>query len=833
MPKMEKGRPPENKRSRKPAHPVKREVSQEMKSFAENTMNELLGWYGYDKVDLQDSESADIRGQNGRARRHQVSVLKENSDPKPTGTECKPTSGSSASAKNGVKESTGFPLSPSSSSFSPHMKDLHSTHVVVPLIKPSAVDEQQNVQIVCVWCQKEGLKRYSLVMGSELKSFCSEKCFAMCRRAYFKRNKAQNENRHGDQSPPPPGQTEETPPQLMLKMNSNTRVCDWCKHIRHTKYLDLGAGDDRLQFCSTKCLNQYKMDIFYREARAALTTSGSSPSQPENENRPAGETETLLTPESWNNASLERDSKETVSPKVSTPVSSSCSSSSSSVRVSVLAQQKERESSLSSQLQTGTPLPSSPPPHAVEPPWVIQKPPSFNRGPINAQPRNPGSSPHQRPLHTSPQVHTPSVRPIPPPQLLHPYPPSMIPCAPTYPHPFPSVIPTLGLPCPQPTVLVPYPIIVPLPVPVPIPIPIPVNSRGFGHHGVIRNHQEKEKTGRDVASISPEVAPREWMSEDQEITNGILVEHKVKTEQTSSPDPYSPAFSSHTFPILSAHPQISPTPPLPEDQRQEVRERQVIQRAICRVKQEGEIEFDLNKQTEVEQGNGWSRNGDEDDSIAQQMSTKAYTGTLKHTSNSAPENASPPVESPNARASIILQKALNTTSVVTPTSSIVFNNTVATSNSVHSVHSSTCIATVQSDPEQRTSSGQNSSPRPESEDVKENVSGGREPDLNRFLPTEQTDCQTDHSEENIGGAVDSDALTADEHAYARSIPPKLREKNAHTITLASAHTLSHMVTHSWDKSSHMHVPAFEQSGVHAETEPALKRRCLRIRDQNK
>lgn len=31
MPEMEKGRPPENKRSRKPAHPVKREINQEMK----------------------------------------------------------------------------------------------------------------------------------------------------------------------------------------------------------------------------------------------------------------------------------------------------------------------------------------------------------------------------------------------------------------------------------------------------------------------------------------------------------------------------------------------------------------------------------------------------------------------------------------------------------------------------------------------------------------------------------------------------------------------------------------------------------------------------------
>lgn len=58
----------------------------------------------------------------------------------------------------------------------------------------SAVDDVQNVQIVCVWCQKEGVKRYSLCMGSELKSFCSEKCFAACRRAYFKRNKVGGES---------------------------------------------------------------------------------------------------------------------------------------------------------------------------------------------------------------------------------------------------------------------------------------------------------------------------------------------------------------------------------------------------------------------------------------------------------------------------------------------------------------------------------------------------------------------------------------------------------------------------------------------------------------
>lgn len=45
-------------------------------SFAENTMNELLGWYGYDKVELRDSDDIEIRNYpDGEARQH-ISVLK-------------------------------------------------------------------------------------------------------------------------------------------------------------------------------------------------------------------------------------------------------------------------------------------------------------------------------------------------------------------------------------------------------------------------------------------------------------------------------------------------------------------------------------------------------------------------------------------------------------------------------------------------------------------------------------------------------------------------------------------------------------------------------------
>ena len=42
-----------------------------MQSFAENTMNELLGWYGYDKVELRDGESGE-----GVDHPQHVSVLK-------------------------------------------------------------------------------------------------------------------------------------------------------------------------------------------------------------------------------------------------------------------------------------------------------------------------------------------------------------------------------------------------------------------------------------------------------------------------------------------------------------------------------------------------------------------------------------------------------------------------------------------------------------------------------------------------------------------------------------------------------------------------------------
>ncbi|KAM6968942.1 sine oculis-binding protein homolog A isoform 2-T2 [Tautogolabrus adspersus] len=542
MAEMEKeGRPPENKRSRKPAHPVKREINEEMKSFAENTMNELLGWYGYDKVELRDSDNLDI----GETPQH-ISVLKENLLPKITAStergEGSPdranNSQSLPASRNGVTEPSTTP-----STSTPSNREHGSLPIIVPmipppLIKPPADEDASNVQIMCAWCQKVGVKRYSLSMGSELKSFCSEKCFAACRRAYFKRNKARDDDGLGGKLPQH-SFTQDTP-RLVFKTNSDVLVCDWCKHIRHTKeYLDFGAGERRLQFCSAKCLNQYKMDIFYKETQAALPGGLCNPGHGaggEGKLECSGGVQ-LLTPESWGTSltDLRRKAPSPGGPSINSTLAPSTSSATSPLDTTAVC---SPSSSSSAKIPTPRPHesptlhpppvsslhppigvpPGSPPMvmtprgpmplplfmehqmmQQMRPPYLRQSAhPAGPNSPLSnpmipgigppPQQRNigPASSPMHRPL-LSPHVH-PSTNPNPgmmPPHPgfpmpgLHPFPPvnmmpnGRIPLPPMMNFGMPSLAPLV----PPPTLLVPYPVIVPLPVPIPIPIPIPFSCK--------------------------------------------------------------------------------------------------------------------------------------------------------------------------------------------------------------------------------------------------------------------------------------------------------------------------------------------------------------------
>uniref|UniRef100_A0A182K5A6 Sine oculis-binding protein homolog n=1 Tax=Anopheles christyi TaxID=43041 RepID=A0A182K5A6_9DIPT len=119
--------------------------------------------------------------------------------------------------------------------------------------------------------------------------FCTEACFSQSRRASFKRAK----------------------------------TCDWCRHVRHAvSYVDFQDGASQLQFCSDKCLNQYKMQIFCNETQAHLEMN---PHLKE-KSTSAG---SLITPELWMknckscSISPVSDRSESVSPVPSLPIRSS------------------------------------------------------------------------------------------------------------------------------------------------------------------------------------------------------------------------------------------------------------------------------------------------------------------------------------------------------------------------------------------------------------------------------------------------------------------------------------------------------------------------------
>ncbi|XP_034756187.1 sine oculis-binding protein homolog isoform X2 [Etheostoma cragini] len=857
MPEMEKGRPPENKRSRKPAHPVKREINQEMKTFAESTMNELLGWYGYDKVDLRDSEANEIR--NYRERRQHVSVLKENSLPKSKSLDTK-VSHSVLAMKSGEIVSSVPSSSSSSSSTSSTLttpKEHTSAPVIVPLIKPSAVEDVQNVQIVCVWCQKEGVKRYSLCMGSELKSFCSEKCFAACRRAYFKRNKARDEDLHGERSPQHP-HTEDSA-RLVLKINSNVRslspvpqVCDWCKHVRHTKeYLDFGSGEERLQFCSTKCLNQYKMDVFYREARAALTSS--SPSRTSQE----GRTETivagqkLLTPESWSSSSSAGEARHrNLSPRGPTPIHGSAEStsmspseaSSSSSKIPVSGMRNlERPIQPPPPAMSPHPAPLHPPPHprpTLEHQPVPHIPMTFIRPPLHAQglkspltnpnSRHPGppSSPIHRPPH-SPHLQHPNSS-MNPPGLMHPFPGAYFPglhspplnMIPRGPVPMPHMmnygIPSFSPLLPHPTILVPYPIIVPLPVPIPIPILIPVPSKATvetpSHSGVIQPVPEGVDRGRSRATGLPSQGIPEGDSRlvanefGGNLTQGLPSPSDPNTDWVKSEKPFpSPTSTPHSR-ASSPRAQYSESPCSASgsegltDYKQQQSERQVIQRVLQRtqVKPSANGVMDLSGLGESGTGQG-TRAGLHNiirptpPLLQSPLHDTVYQRQDSHT----PPSHTPPRPTESSHPHDATSPVLN-----------------SQDHSPNGMSSSSIPASPDSSLPQRVPAPPSDPVLSEHEAIKENKCF--------VVGTVRVEGPVGQSEEPLAvvGEVGEDPHVPDEdHAYALPTAPK-----------TGGTTTPLLLPKLRDKGSLRSPVNMPSAG---DMEPALKRRCLRIRDQNK
>ncbi|XP_013916879.1 PREDICTED: sine oculis-binding protein homolog [Thamnophis sirtalis] len=113
-------------------------------NFAENTMNELLGWYGYDKVELKDGEDIEFRNYStdGESRQH-ISVLKENSLPKTKLPEDSIMSPYNLNTNYpGLTTGNGISDSPAGS------KEHGNVPIIVPLIPPPFIKPPAEYRII-------------------------------------------------------------------------------------------------------------------------------------------------------------------------------------------------------------------------------------------------------------------------------------------------------------------------------------------------------------------------------------------------------------------------------------------------------------------------------------------------------------------------------------------------------------------------------------------------------------------------------------------------------------------------------------------------------------
>lgn len=605
------------------------------------------------------------------------------------------------------------------------------------------------------------------------------------------------------------------------------QVCDWCKHVRHTKeYLDFGSGEERLQFCSTKCLNQYKMDVFYREARAALTSS--SPSRPGHEGRSDGVAtgQKLLTPESWSSGggTMGEANRKNVSPKV---VHES-SEPAPKVHISGL-RPAERPLHPPPHPPSTEALPHPahvPPP--VPPPPPPQIPVPFIRPPLHAQGLKsplarhppPPSSPTHRPAH-SPHLQPPTSCSINPPGMMHPFPGAYFPglhspplgMMPRGPIPMPPMmnfaLPSFSPLLPQPTVLVPYPIIVPLPVPIPIPIPVPVpvpskEADTPSHTGVIQPVPDGADRCRIRTTRPPSPGVPESESRFTKVTGPIIqgqghpspgdlsLTDWIKLER-SFPTPHSGGSSPRAQCDTSTPVESEP---LPDHKHQQSERQQVIQRVAPRTQEQqgsGGAAVDLSGPDESGTPQG-SRTGLHD--VIRPLLPLPPSPSNDPVHHHQDLYAPAPYHSPTKRGHP------HSSANVTPQD---LNPNRATSPPAPIGPDSSCPQRV---------------PAPSSDPALSELEAIKENKCSAVGPV-GGEGPAGPSEEPLAvvGEVGQDPHVPDEdHAYALPTAPK---------TSGSAAPL--LLPKLRDKGS-LRSAAIPGAG---DMEPALKRRCLRIRDQNK
>ncbi|XP_043279012.1 sine oculis-binding protein homolog A isoform X4 [Venturia canescens] len=275
---------------------IKKEVPEdEIKEYAATAMSELLGWYGYEKVDSGCTRGLNLDhfGKTVNSRRHSAHNRRREIITPLNVNDAATTSSTSPNDRS--KGSLRSPISCRASRSSPtagslgstkdngslgggHRPSSRSSSLQTGPGSPRVLDNSDSASDTadgatnCSWCGRasgtwepgNGSLSFTLT-GENSGRFCSEACFAAGRRAAFKR----------------------------------ARTCDWCKHVRHSvSYVDFQDGESQLQFCSDKCLNQYKMNIFCRETQAHLGLHN-VPTLPWSSSNPSTCAAGLITPELW------------------------------------------------------------------------------------------------------------------------------------------------------------------------------------------------------------------------------------------------------------------------------------------------------------------------------------------------------------------------------------------------------------------------------------------------------------------------------------------------------------------------------------------------------
>ncbi|XP_077539652.1 sine oculis-binding protein homolog A-like, partial [Haemaphysalis longicornis] len=150
-------------------------------------MNELLGWYGYEKVvDRRDTQGLNLGHFAATSSEEEESGLEDSAGEQQQRSHKHRRSArlTPSSLQQAARQHGSFRFTAVAAEGGDDASAIAAPHVGEPGTSPRD-DDGANLPpncILCAWCQKVGMKLFTLKTTSGSKAFCSELCFTQCRR---------------------------------------------------------------------------------------------------------------------------------------------------------------------------------------------------------------------------------------------------------------------------------------------------------------------------------------------------------------------------------------------------------------------------------------------------------------------------------------------------------------------------------------------------------------------------------------------------------------------------------------------------------------------------